>query len=151
MSPVSVDVEELIMAFEHHDAMGEHYLDRKTGKILYVSEDYMYEENMQQLRAEPKRYLLIETVDSSTGFEVMADFAESLPIGEARRELEYALNQRHPFRSFKDVLLNYPKVREEWFRFHEEAFTQIAQDWLEANMIEATLTKRNYPASGDLK
>ena len=141
MSPVSVDVEDLIMAFEHHDAMGEHYLDRKTGKVLYVSEDYMYEEDMQQLRAEPTRYVLIEPVDSSTGFEVMADFAESLPIGKARRELEYALNQRHPFRPFKDALLNYPKIREKWFRFHNDAFTKTAQEWLEEIMPEAALSR----------
>ena len=72
----------------------------------------------------------------------MAEFTESLPIGEARRELEFALNQRHPFRRFKDVLLNYPKIREEWFRFHNEAFTKIARNWLEENQVEATLSRR---------
>jgi hypothetical protein len=99
----------------------------------------MDEEDKEPLDADPDRYLLIEPVPSWVGYEVMSDFVETLPEGEARRESARALQQKHPFRRFKDVLSNYPAVREEWFRFHEQAFMKIIQEWLEDHGVEATL------------
>jgi len=46
------------------------------------------------------------------------------------------------FRRFKDVLLNYPKLREQWFQFDADAFYTIAEVWLRDAEIEAVLHKR---------
>lgn len=140
MSLISIRADELIMAFEHHDALGQHYLDRQSGEVLYISEDIIDEDEMKQLEAEPDRYLLIEPIPSYTGFQIMADFVDSLPEGRASRELANALRQRHPFRLFKDALLGYPSLREDWFRFHEKAFLEIIREWLEENEVEVEVS-----------
>jgi hypothetical protein len=75
--------------------------------------------------ADPDRFLFIQPVPSYVGYEVMSDFVYTLPEGKVSRELTRALQQRRPFRRFKDVLLNYPAIREDWFRFHEQAFMKI--------------------------
>jgi hypothetical protein len=139
MTGLCIRAGELIMAFEDYETDLRHFVDRQTGEVLSLLEEDMDEEDLERLDAEPDRYLLIEPVPSWVSYEVMSDFVETLPEGKARRELVRALQQRHPFRRFKDVLLNYPAVREDWFRFHEQSFVKIIQEWLDDHGVEATL------------
>ncbi len=122
MAELTIRTDELIMAFEDFGTGLQHFFDRQTGEVLSLLEEDMDEEDRERLDAEPDRYLLIEPVPSSVGYEIMRDFVETLPEGKVSRELARALQQSLPFRRFKDVLLNYPSVREDWFRFHEQAF-----------------------------
>lgn len=138
MSGLTIRADELIMAFEGFGPEMQHFLDRQTGEVLTVFED-MDEEDAELLDADPDRFLLVEPVPSYVGYEVMSDFVDTLPEGKVSRELTRALQQRRPFRRFKDVLLNYPAVREDWFRFHEQAFMKIIQEWLDDHGVEATL------------
>ena len=131
--------DELIMAFEDYGTGLQHFFDRQTGEVLSLLDEDMDEEDRERLDTDPDRYLLIEPVPSSLGYEVMSDFVDTLPEGKVSRELAGALQQRHPFRRFKDVLLNYPSVREEWFRFHEQAFMKIIQEWLDDYGVEVTV------------
>ena len=138
MPELIIRADELIMAFEDHGTELQHFLDCLTGEVLTVFED-MDEEDAELLEADPDRFLFIEPVPSSVGYEVMSDFVDTLPEGKVPRELARALQQRHPLRRFKDVLLNYPSVREDWFRFHEQAFMKIIQEWLDDHGVDATL------------
>jgi hypothetical protein len=138
MTALTIRADELIMAFEGFGTEMQHFFDRQTGEVVTVFED-MDEEDTELLDADPERYLLIEPVPSSVGYNIMSDFAATLPEGKVLRELERALQQRRPFRRFKEVLLDYPAVREDWFRFHEQAFMKIIQEWLDDYGVEATL------------
>ena len=138
MTGLTIRADELIMAFEGFGTEMQHFFDRQTGEVLTVFED-MDEEDAELLDADPDRFLFIEPVPSYVGYEVMSDFVDTLPEGKVFRELARALQQRRPFRRFKDVLLNYPAVREDWFRFHEQAFIKIIQEWLHDHGVEATL------------
>ncbi|OGR31097.1 MAG: hypothetical protein A2139_07955 [Desulfobacca sp. RBG_16_60_12] len=144
MAELTIRADELIMAFEDQGSDMRHFFDRQTGEVLTGFED-MDEEDALRLDAEPDRYLLIEPVPSWVGYEIMSDFVETLPEGEARRELARALQQRQPFRRFKDLLLSYPSVREDWFRFHEQAFMKIIKEWLDDHGVEATLVPFHAP------
>ena len=139
MAQLCIRADELIMAFEDYGTGLQHFFDRQTGEVLSILEEDMEEEDAMRLEAEPDRYLLIEPVPSSVGYEIMSDFAGSLPEGKVPRELRAALQQRHPFRRFKDVLLNYPSVREDWFRFHEQAFMKIIEEWLDDYGVEVAV------------
>ncbi|MBI4642913.1 MAG: hypothetical protein HY790_05365 [Deltaproteobacteria bacterium] len=143
MTALTVRADKLIMAFEDQSAEMQHYFDRQTGEVLTVFADDMDEEDAQRLEAAPDRYLLIEPVPSWTGYDIMSDFVETLPEGKVQWELDRALRKNRPFRGFKDVLLNYPSVEEDWFRFHEQAFIKIIKEWLEDHGVEATL----FPAT----
>ena len=138
MTGLTIRADELIMAFEGFGTEMQHFFDRRTGEVLTVFED-KDEEDAKLLDADPDRFLLIEPVPSSVAYEIMCDFVDTLPEGKIPRELARALQQRRPFRRFKDVLLNYPAVREDWFRFHERAFMQIIRAWLDDYGVEATL------------
>ena len=69
----------------------------------------------------------------------MRDFVETVQDERIANHLYRAIEGKSPFRRFKDELLNYPKLRQAWFRFHDEAFLEIAREWLRENDIEARL------------
>jgi len=144
MSRLKIDAEDLIMALEDHSYEVTHFLDLNTGEVLPVFTEMGFDENDEvkaQIDADPFRYRRIEPLPSSVGYNVMADFVETLPDSKASRHLTNALQKRHPFRNFKDALLYYPELREEWFRFRDQQLTQLASEWLKAEGIEAELTR----------
>ena len=46
---------------------------------------------------------------------------------------------RGPFRCFKDTLLEFPDLQEQWFKYHDGRMLEYAQEWLEENLPGATL------------
>ncbi|MBI5081975.1 MAG: hypothetical protein HZB17_11815, partial [Chloroflexi bacterium] len=70
---------------------------------------------------------------------IMANFVESLPEGNVRRDLAWAINQRKPFRHFKSKLYRHPNLDKQWFLFREQAFIEIIKKWLDDHKIEATV------------
>ena len=142
MAEIRIDTDELMMALEDNSGMAEWYLDRKTGEVQCVSDALLGEEDEElsaRTEAEPERYVFIDPIPSSAGFETMADFVETVPDAAARRALERALAGRKPFRAFKDALLDYPAERENWFRFKDAAFRKHAEAWLADNGVGARL------------
>lgn len=143
MTGLTIRADELIMLFEGFETEMQHFFDRQTGEVLSLYHAEEVEEDRERIEADPDRYLRIEPVPSWVGYEIMCDFVEALPEGKVQQELARALERRKPFRGFKDVLLNYPQVREDWFRFHELSFIKIIQEWLEDNGVAATLVPFN--------
>ena len=145
MTRISIDAEELIMALEYHGDESESLLDLQTGEVLFVADEGLVgpdEDLAEQIEREPDRYRAIDPIPSSDGWQIMAEFIEQLPAGEARAHLTRALQHNHPFRSFKNALLDYPKLREKWFVFHEKSFIQLAREWLDDERIDADLKSR---------
>lgn len=144
MTTLTIRADALIMAFEYQGPEMQHFLDLQTGEVLLLIEDAVDdEEERERLEDEPERFLRIDPVPSYIGFEIMSDFVETLSEGELQRQLDRALRKSRPFRRFKDVLYDYPAAQEDWYRFHEQAFIKIIQEWLEENGVEATIVPLN--------
>ena len=140
-----IDADEMVAALENHDDESQYFLDLRTGEILLLIDESIVGPNddlEMQLEAEPDRYREINPISSSDAWQVMADFIEQLPDGEAGQMLARAVGLNHPFRRFKDILLDYPKIREQWFVFHERAMLELVRKWLEEEGIEADLKLR---------
>jgi hypothetical protein len=82
------------------------------------------------------RYIAIPQVESYEGYNDMVAFIDTASNPRLQARLERAISGRGAFRYFKDVLLDYPKERERWFRFRDERMHQRVLDWLEAEDIE---------------
>ena len=78
MPPLIIDVQEIVMAFEDHDLLQRHYLDRESGEVVSLHEVYSDEDAWEPLAIEPERYLRIEPLASSDSYKVMRDFVETL-------------------------------------------------------------------------
>lgn len=136
---LKVEIEELIMALEGWGSdQIRHYLDTETGEIIALMEgDDDYDEWCEKLDAdESNRYRAIENVVGHESFEVMEQFALSLPESRTRRAVIAALSRNKPFRHFKDAVHADLALRDEWFAFRDRAYAALARDWLEAEGIE---------------
>jgi Uncharacterised protein family (UPF0158) len=143
MAGVAVDLEGIMMALEDNTG-AEYYLDLESGDVLRFSADPGLNEDLERefgeaMENNPARFRHIEPISSSQSFQVMADFVESLPESKAKEVLSRVLGGSRPFRNFKDALLSFPDVREQWFRYHDGALKEFVLSWLRDEEIEVDI------------
>jgi len=140
---IEILLSDLVDAFDDHSGTVQFYLDKQTGEILRVSDlsETMEEQDAlyDRMELEPDRWVEIEPLPSSEGFEIMEDFVAGLPEGEKQRTLERALSYKKPFSNFKQALSEMPAIRERWFSFHDAHTRQKAEAWLKDQAIQAKL------------
>ena len=139
-----VNADELIMALESADSEVEWYLDLRTGAVVPIVGDLLDEDPSmaQALEAEPDRFFAIDPISSHEAFSIMEAFVAGLPQGAPTARLAAALGQRRPFRHFKDALLEWPHIREQWFRFHNARMRKVAEEWITGNELSLQLSPR---------
>lgn len=140
---LKIDLDDLTLAFEHQDFESAYFLNTQTGALEFIpfdpSSEVWAELGIESLDDLPNYFLRVEPIDSHTGFDMMADFVETVRDAELADELTEALSRKHPFRRFKDVLLAHPSERERWFQYRDARLQELAQAWLDANNIPAEL------------
>jgi hypothetical protein len=134
------------------------YLDRRTGELVTLSDEEtraaedeegdpggypeweleMIEKAREVLASDdflplPGRFEIHE-------YRIMEDFCSSVEDDEVRETLWDGIQGRGAFRRFREVIREY-EIEEEWYRFRQEAFEEIAISWLEANGIPFTREK----------
>jgi hypothetical protein len=83
------------------------------------------------------RFVAVPQADSREGYRDMEDFIDTVADNHLQELLSVAIQGQGAFRRFKDVLLNYPRERERWFKFKDTCLRQRVVDWLESIGIEA--------------
>ena len=134
-----VDAQDLCMALESRN-QGEWSLDLETGEVLFRSADELCEDDADSPEASGQ-CLTICGLESFEAFRIMAEFVAELPEDGAQPRLEAALDHRKPFRTFKDTLLDFPALREAWFKYHDGRMLIRAQKWIEENCPGARLVQ----------
>lgn len=74
----------------------------------------------------------VPQADTREDYNLMIEFAATVPDPHLCELLEVALDGRGAFRRFKDVLLRYPDERERWFEFRDSALHREIDAWLES-------------------
>ena len=144
-----IDLDELCWALNWRDPLGQssYWLNLESGALLFVPESDTLDEAIEDPR-EGERWLRIEAVESSDAFRIMEDFVDQCDDLRLGRALAQALQQRKPFRLFKNTLAAHPAQREAWFAFERQAMEAIAQRWCQDNGITPTwVTHRQPPSS----
>ena len=120
----SVDLDALAEALEDHSYDSSWWLDPVTGLVEFCSVDNDPEE------FESRRLVFVDAGDSRAAYQDMGDFTALVGDARACDLLTRALEGRGAFRRFKDTLLDYPELRQEWFAFHDRRMRRRAIDWL---------------------
>ena len=120
-----IDLSALSEALEDHGLEHSWWFDPETGETVYRSE---YE--LDDAEDAARRLIAIEPLESSEGYGDMEDFAAGVSDARARDLLARALQGRGAFRRFKDVLLEFPELRDQWFAFHDARMLRRALSWL---------------------
>ncbi|KPV42924.1 hypothetical protein AN477_15080 [Alicyclobacillus ferrooxydans] len=138
MLKVSVSLDELCDAYEMNSDEISHYLDVNTGEILMRMDPLLtgYKDgDLEEELEDEERYLELPTIASRDAYGLMVDFVEIVTSTELQDRLNTALNGRKPFRTFKDVLFDFPEEREKWFKFERETHRREILQWLEDENI----------------
>ncbi|HUF05493.1 MAG TPA: UPF0158 family protein [Aridibacter sp.] len=152
MSRMIIDGDLLTDALVYDFGDNEHFLDNNTGKVLFLTEEALFtddgELDPEEVDLESEQYTWIDPRPSNESWKVMADFTENHTDGEVFEDLARALRGGKPFRSFKDALLRYPDVRENWFAYEEAEMIEYARKWLAAEGIDADIEYRGKIIKG---
>ena len=70
-------------------------------------------------------------------YEIMEDFADSLPESEARDQISRRMRGSGAFGRFKDNVHRFG-LAEDWYAFRDERLSVIAKKWAEENNIPLT-------------
>jgi hypothetical protein len=139
-SECTIDLIELETAFE--DDMAEYFFDPESGRIVShlkpdpfgygdIEEDKKTDEDEISETERIEEWLPIDRISSHERFEWMEEFTTTVYSITAQTALRQALAQRKPFRNFKDTLMGYPGVRQQWFRFEDAKRREYAVDFIE--------------------
>lgn len=131
-----IDLDELCWALNSRDPLGQssHWLNLESGELLFMAEADALDEATDDPRGD-ERWLCVEAIESSDAFRIMEDFVDQCDDMRLGRTLAQALQQRKPFRRFKDTLADHPEQREAWFAFERHAMEAIARRWCENHCI----------------
>lgn len=132
-----VKLKVIVDALEMASDMFEQFVNSQTGEVVFVSSDFRDEDDEE----------LIEEIESSdyyirlpdqyeiNEYNIMKDFANSLEDNFMKNKLLNVLKNRRPYRNFKDEVL-YLGIREDYFKFREEVYYEMAKEWCHNNRIE---------------
>lgn len=123
-----IDLDELCWAVTWRDRLGQssHWLNIESGD---------------------ERWLRAEAIAPLDAFRTKEDFVGQRDVHRLARALGQALQQRKPFRGFKDTLANHPAQREAWFAFEHRPMERIARPGCEDHGIRPPSAARRRPSS----
>ena len=103
---------------------------------LHSGEDHFFFEDVEDTTREaienPDKFLAIETLSSSESFNIMEAFIETVKDKGLQRNLIRALERKKPFANFKYIIDN-SSIRQTWFQFRDNAYLNIAKEWVDEN------------------
>ena len=158
MRDLAMDLDDLAEAMDDHDPEATWYLDLRTGEVNRWSdyEDDALDDDdvtpelrpfLAYMRDEPDaerdRFEEIPKIESHRAYDRMVAFAARCEGRDARKQLARALEERGPFRRFRQVLEEFPELQQRWQAEHDAYLEQEARDWLE--MIGIRPTPRARP------
>lgn len=123
---------ELCAALEDNSPEHSWWFDPRSGECELHS-DYFDSGLAEEGEEDPeeRELIYVEPISSRESYGDLEDFVERVGDLRARDLLERAISGRGAFRRFKDTLLEFPELREAWFRFHDARMERRAITWLE--------------------
>jgi hypothetical protein len=137
-SECTINLIELEAAFD--DDMAEYFFDPESGRIVSHLKPDLFgygdieegdEDETSENESIKEEWLPIDRICSHERFEWMEEFTITVYSMTAQTALRQALAKRKPFRNFKDTLMGYPGVRQQWFGFEDAKQRQYAVDFIE--------------------
>jgi Uncharacterised protein family (UPF0158) len=129
-----IDVDMVITAMEISDTFeGQWWLDPTTGQVEMTGEDV--DDSVPEWELEERGAVPIPPDDSHRGYRDMQDFIATLDDEQVRATLHHAIEGKRPYRRFKDAIYHYPKIRDDWYAFHQNRMRHHAITWLVAEEL----------------
>ena len=138
--PITIVIDEVAdaLARSSDEPLAAH-LDLRDGSVVYEPDEnwgYVDEDLARAFEEEPKRFLLIPRSGSHDEYSWMESFVDSIvDDDEARDRLADAIRGKGAFGRFRNMLRDYPELRERWFALRTERLADAARAWLEGEDV----------------
>lgn len=123
--------------------------DAEKNQVVPVDSEIVAEDFVEK----QKGYVL-PSWDSDDGFNLLEEFAKTVPDSKIRAELSQILsNGRGVFKNFKIALKKYPAVERRFRTFKEKKMRSVVLDWynsLRENWGLEAINPKNFEESDDL-
>ncbi len=111
-----------------------------TGELEYYPDEFkhagfdeeMWAEAMEKVEENFFEYIPFTGMESHESFEIMEDFINEIPQEKIQAKFINAIERRKPFQQFKNLLLDYPDLREQWFAYKDKRNIEYVEEQLEA-------------------
>lgn len=133
---MKVKLSDIIDAIEMTDQYSEYFLDKETGKVEWVSDMAMTQEEQEEVydRLDERGFYRLPTSFDIHDYDIMEEFVYTLS-GSARDKLASAIQGKDAFRRFKDTVIRLG-IDQEWYDFQSAEYKRKAARWCEDNGIE---------------
>jgi Uncharacterised protein family (UPF0158) len=151
--PLPVKFQDIIDALELANSTL-YFLDRRTGEIEMITDEVWSAAEDDDLISEYpewQRELIVKAREIQTtdhfvelpdkfeidSYEMMERFCHEHPIPRIRERLSGAIKGKGAFRRFNDMISDLG-IQNDWNRFEQKCFEDMAVEWLEAEGIPFT-------------
>ena len=133
---MKVKLSDIIDAIEMMDQYSEYFLDKETGKVEWVSDMAMNQEEQEEVydRLDEHGFYRLPTSFDIRDYDIMEDFIDTLS-GSNHDRLASAIQGKGAFRRFKDAVIRLG-IDKQWYDFQADAYKRKAARWCEDNDIE---------------
>lgn len=104
----------------------ESYPDELKGHAGFDEE--VWQESIDKVEKNYGEYIPFEGMESHESFRIMEKFVEEITDERARQRFHDAIAYKHPFQNFKQLLLHYPELREQWFLYKDQCYIEFVKD-----------------------
>lgn len=150
MNRIHVECPDLIEAFESNSPGLTYFLNRESGEVEKVPEDFCPDETILGIDyfSDP-RYIRIPSISNREGLWIRKEYLSYIQDENLYDKLEQILMGRGSLKRFVDVLRAYPEFYVAWLEFKNQALLKTIMAWSEELDIEIDLV--NLPVGKDQK
>jgi hypothetical protein len=127
---LTIDFDEILTAFEWSTVDQHYFIDTEKNEIVFISDlaDMDADEKLEEMECD--RYIGLPPRIPKDDYMLMELFIYQIHPFELAEKFHKAIEGAKPFRRFKDLLSEYPKLEKKWFAFRDEHLKNECINWL---------------------
>jgi len=135
-----VYLEDVAEEMQMLDSESDIYFNIESGEFIYYNQ-YYSDEDIDPEEFEDNKYIALPSQYDINEYDIMEQFIDNVRNDHKRELLSVSIEGKGAFRRFKDTL-DRVNLRDEWYKFRDEAYAEIAREWCEENKISYKLKKK---------
>jgi hypothetical protein len=130
MDRIKVERLDIIEAFESNNPSLTYFLNRESGEVVKVDEDFCPDETVLGIDyfSDPK-YIQIPRISDDEGLKIREEYLTKIQNEDLYDRLEQILMGRGSLKRFVDILRVYPTHYKDWLNFKNQKIIRIIETW----------------------
>lgn len=129
-------LDSISMAFDNHSYEMRWFLSLTAQDTTFLPTS-AFDIDVDCLPQDGEELIPIDPMPSREGYCIMESFIETMQDAKIRERLQFSLEKRRPFFSFKEEVYK-QGVSDEWYAYYNKRMQERAEEWMEDNDLEYT-------------